>query len=347
LLDCCTINSKVYVSDEQWAQVLAPPGEKALTEDELIARYDLVIHMVTSAFSGHYEWGPGSNNPGRYHTPEQAKEQDGRCLQVFQAHPQLRVVPHFPHFDEKIGKVVEFVNDALHVEGLAGKRNRRPCRVTSLESLELMVSHPSTSASQVMTSFLDGALQHSVRRDAKVTSQAWLEKFRQHKSGNDLLDTQAKAESAGLAAESSAGGEGFAQEMPSSTINYERRSEVRPAGGTADSYLTRKVISQEEYYAALGRGCSQVVGSTAKWVLRFLEGANYYELFFFSRQGELLLDFPSDVAKHPDWIFFTEESMAAVSSTASAARTMDSGTPAKKRRVLRPHSTQEAAVMDC
>jgi len=304
-----------------------------------------VIHMVTSAFSGHYEWGPGSNNPGRYHTPEQAKEQDGRCLQVFQAHPQLRVVPHFPHFDEKIGKVVEFVNDALHVEGLAGKRSRRPCRVTSLESLELVVSHPSTSASQVTTNFLDGALQHSVRRDAKVSSQSWLARFRQHQSGNGLPGTKAKADSEGLAAVSAGGG--FAQEMSSSTINFERRSEVRPAGGTADSYLTRKVINQEEYYTARGRGCSQVVGSTEKWVLRFVEGVSYYELFFFGRQHELLLDFPSDVSKHADWICFTEESSAAVSSTASAARTMDSGTPAKKRRVLRPHSTQEAALMDC
>merc|ERR1719355_310970 len=60
LLDCCTLNSKVYVSDEQWQQVLNYPGKPVFTEEQLVNRYDLVIHMVTCALEGHYEWGPGS-----------------------------------------------------------------------------------------------------------------------------------------------------------------------------------------------------------------------------------------------------------------------------------------------
>merc|ERR1719231_2190331 len=102
LLDCCTLNSKVYLTDEQWKQVLTLPGHEQLTEQQLFARYDLVIHLVSCAFEGLYEWGPGSNNPGRYHSPEQAKDTDQRCLEVFRAHPQLRVVPHCSKFEDKI-----------------------------------------------------------------------------------------------------------------------------------------------------------------------------------------------------------------------------------------------------
>ncbi|CAE8635089.1 unnamed protein product, partial [Polarella glacialis] len=43
LLDCCTLNSKVYVSNEQWAKVLALPGKPTLQESGLFARYDLVV----------------------------------------------------------------------------------------------------------------------------------------------------------------------------------------------------------------------------------------------------------------------------------------------------------------
>jgi len=172
LLDCCTLNSKVYVSEEQWKQVLDFPGAKPVSEAELLARYDLVVHMVTCALSGHYEWGPGSNNPARYHTPEQANEQDGKCLQVFGSHPQLRVVPHCERFGDKIEKVVEFVNDALHVEGLIGKRRRRTVEIVDDKMLSDILERESTSASLVTSVFIDKEMHHSVRRRARIPTKS-------------------------------------------------------------------------------------------------------------------------------------------------------------------------------
>jgi len=105
LLDCCTLNSKIYVSDEQWAKVLTIGGGPPLKEEELLARYDMIIHMTTCAGEAQYEWGPDSNNPGRYHSPEQAKKIDERSLQVFAPHKHVCVVPYCPSLEDKIQQV--------------------------------------------------------------------------------------------------------------------------------------------------------------------------------------------------------------------------------------------------
>jgi len=61
-----------------------------------------VMHLSTCAKVGEYEWGPGSNNPGRYHTPEEAATLDKTCEDVYNGHKQLRMVPHCPKFEDKL-----------------------------------------------------------------------------------------------------------------------------------------------------------------------------------------------------------------------------------------------------
>ena len=63
LMDCCTLTGKVYGTDEQWQAVLALPGSPALAENDLFARYDVIVHLETGAIGpadGQYEWGPDS-----------------------------------------------------------------------------------------------------------------------------------------------------------------------------------------------------------------------------------------------------------------------------------------------
>ncbi|CAE8603293.1 unnamed protein product, partial [Polarella glacialis] len=86
---------------------------------------------------------------------------------------------------------------------------------------------------------------------------------------------------------------------------YERRSKVgaAPAGGASpdsseNSYLARRVISEEDYFLALqSRTASSRAGSTpsvTKLVLRFLDGTQYYELLFFLGRKDLILDFSAE-----------------------------------------------------
>lgn len=373
LLDCCTINSKVYTSDEQWEHVLDMPGKPKLTEEQLLNRYDLVIHMVTCALEGHYEWGPGSNNPGRYHNPDQAHEQDQRCLQVFGAHPQLRVVPHFPKFDDKIGKVVEFVNDALHVEGLAGRRKRRRCRVTSPDELAALAALPSTSCSLVTSTFLDEEMQHSVRRVATIPTDKWLEAFKRIGQAQEVDQSVAQEELGSIEALVTARSR-KQHGAPAAEVLYERRTKVQAPNEPSQSYLTRRVTKEEDYYNAV-ESCT-LSNAAAKLVLRFLQGSRYYELFFYVGHDDLVLDYseeasPTSGSSEPPLPTFLEltgtrdlerqdsatRALMRASSAASPTKRRSSGivpvsedaavreeSAPKRMRFLRAHSTEEAAL---
>jgi len=113
LLDACAMSGKVYVSAEQWKEVLAFPGKQSFTDDELFRRYNLVVHLVTSAYEeGCESW--WNNNPARWHTPEAAKEADEKCLNVFKPHHKQVIVPSCKTFDEKKERVLELIADFLH-----------------------------------------------------------------------------------------------------------------------------------------------------------------------------------------------------------------------------------------
>jgi hypothetical protein len=345
LLDCCTLNSKVYLTDEQWSQVLTLPGKPVFTEQMLFARYDLVLHLVSCAFEGHYDWGPGSSNPGRYHSPEEAKEHDKRSLNVFANHPQVRVVPHFTDFDGKMEKVLHFLNDALHIDGLCGKRRRQQVRVADSSALAAVVEQATTSSFLVTSAFLDEQMQQSLRRRATIPNQTWLDQFRSRSSR--LHDIEASRDA--------------------SDVLYERRSHVHmpcPTGGDDSSYLTRRIIKEEDYTTAL-----EIAGSkrtTVKMVLSFVINSCYYELFFFPHYEDPVLDLSDEIQTLPSWLeAITADPVSSAKVVPEKAvieedglqkkieafvptpmsATLD-GTSIKKRRVLRGFTTEEAAYGD-
>jgi hypothetical protein len=339
LLDCCTLNSKVYLTDEQWSQVLTLPGKPALTEQMLFARYDLVLHLVSCAFEGHYDWGPGSSNPGRYHSPEEAKEHDKRSLNVFANHPQVRVVPHFSDFDSKMEKVLHFLNDALHIDGLSGKRRRQQVRVADSSALSAVVEQATTSSFLVTSTFLDEQMQQSLRRRATIPNQTWLDKFRT--TSGRLEDIEVSRDA--------------------SDVIYERRSHVHmpcPTGGDDSSYLTRRIIKEDDYTTALGIAGSK--RTTVKMVLSFVIDSCYYELFFFPNYRDPVLDLSDEIQTLPAWLeaitadpVATTEALpdktvreqAAVPTPARSMAAPD-GTGVKRRRILKGFTTEEAAYGD-
>eukprot|EP00928_Gymnodinium_smaydae_P095947 TRINITY_DN8356_c0_g1_i1.p1 TRINITY_DN8356_c0_g1~~TRINITY_DN8356_c0_g1_i1.p1 ORF type:complete len:502 (-),score=124.41 TRINITY_DN8356_c0_g1_i1:96-1556(-) len=357
LLDCCSMNSKVYLSEEQFQQLMNLEGFPPLQEADLMARYDLVIHMKTVAYSknGGYEWGPGSNNPGRYHTPEQAKEFDERCLAVFSAHPQLRVVPHCGSFTDKIDKVLDFVNDGLHVDGLAGKRRRVPVSVQAAPFLDELVSQSSTSSFTVTTTFLDDQMQHSARRRVKVPAQSWLERYKRLQSDSTPDHPTLAVARPGLP-------------LLPADVAYERRSTVTSREEEPMTIMTRRVVHEEDYYAAIESAhAEEKVGASAedaagacrgvtatKHVLSFVVGSNYYELFFFASKPERLILDLGEQAPTPEGLeplsSSTEPVAARTPQRQSAAReeaaaaTATTERPAKRVRTLGRHTTEEAAL---
>ena len=83
LHDRGALDGSSFCSEEEWGRVLEKVGT---TENRLFERYDLVLHLASTAsdeeFEKFYQYGEGSNNPARFHNPQQAKLADRKSQQV-------------------------------------------------------------------------------------------------------------------------------------------------------------------------------------------------------------------------------------------------------------------------
>jgi hypothetical protein len=83
LHDRGALDGSSFCSEEEWVRVLAKEGT---TESLLLERYELVLHLASTASDEEYEtlyqYGEGSNNPARFHNPQQAKLADRKSKQV-------------------------------------------------------------------------------------------------------------------------------------------------------------------------------------------------------------------------------------------------------------------------
>eukprot|EP00929_Paragymnodinium_shiwhaense_P112479 TRINITY_DN80737_c0_g1_i1.p1 TRINITY_DN80737_c0_g1~~TRINITY_DN80737_c0_g1_i1.p1 ORF type:complete len:444 (+),score=104.13 TRINITY_DN80737_c0_g1_i1:71-1402(+) len=313
LMDRGVMDQKVFCSsDKIWSSALS---KNNVTEEQLLSRYDMVMHLGTCAKKGEYEWGPGSNNPGRYHSPDEAAKTDDRCKEVYEKHRQLRIVPHSQSFEDKVEQVMKYLEDALGVDGLAGKRQRVAVKVKSFPA-EILAS---SNAFVITSTYLDQALQLSVRRRRQVSVEQW-------QKGLDGTPIPPAAES-----------------QPADTFE-ERRSIP------ADSYLARRVLHEAEYLALAKRAPSSGV---EKHVLSFQVGPAHYELFYFQGMGgQLLLDCPAtqdaclgadaslpQTVHLPAWLEHEDSRMPSLEPVGKVAMSQK-----RTSRVLRKNSTEEAAI---
>ena len=99
--DRAVFDDKAYVSDEFFAAVLARFGK---TEEEMLAHYDAVLHLVSCAKGAEYAYNYG--NAARYESVEEARAMDDRTLLAWQGHPSVYVVDNAVDFEDKINRAV-------------------------------------------------------------------------------------------------------------------------------------------------------------------------------------------------------------------------------------------------
>ena len=92
------------------------PSNK-LEERGLLARYDLVLHLVTAA-DGAEEFYTTANNAARTETAAEARALDRRVAGCWKDHPNLRRVPNDGDFGHKLEAATDAVIDL--VSGGAG-----------------------------------------------------------------------------------------------------------------------------------------------------------------------------------------------------------------------------------
>merc|ERR1711920_1005005 len=233
------------------------------------------------------------------------------------------------------------VNDALHIEGLTGKRRRQACRVSVIGVLEDLLSHPATSSSVVTCVFLDGEqMTQSVRKHARMPGAAWAASFK-HSDGFCPASVASTCQQ-----------EGF----PILDVLYERRSQIIVDHSIKETCLTRKAITQDDYDVLVTS--SSHAPAVTKYILRFVIDAHYYELICFDGQDHFILDFSDENPCLPNWLELMESSNPICRDattpdkpaeplkrqarvTSDQERDSSSG---KRQRFLRSHSTEEAAL---
>eukprot|EP00658_Telonema_sp_P-2_P024955 TRINITY_DN20041_c0_g1_i1.p1 TRINITY_DN20041_c0_g1~~TRINITY_DN20041_c0_g1_i1.p1 ORF type:complete len:347 (-),score=113.14 TRINITY_DN20041_c0_g1_i1:487-1527(-) len=114
-----TIDNKGYCSPEVWDRsvkfVNKKDGTANVSEEYMVGRYDLVVHLVTSADGAEefYKFGWQTDDNGnkvyRSETPEQARELDAKMIEVWKDHPRHVVVKNGQGFKEKLNQASDAI----------------------------------------------------------------------------------------------------------------------------------------------------------------------------------------------------------------------------------------------
>ena len=109
LYDRALMDDKAYISDEEFAEVLARFDGR--TEASVLAGYDAVIHLVTCAKGAEFAYNLG--NEARTESLEYAREMDDRTLCAWSGHPNLQIIDNAYNFEEKINRAVREIYRVL------------------------------------------------------------------------------------------------------------------------------------------------------------------------------------------------------------------------------------------
>ncbi len=104
-IDRGIFDDKGYVSDEEFKEILSSFDMK---KEEINSRYDLVMHLVTSA-KGQEEAYTLSNNAARYESIEDARKVDDTILESWKDHPNRKIIANDVDFDQKLRRAIQTV----------------------------------------------------------------------------------------------------------------------------------------------------------------------------------------------------------------------------------------------
>ena len=167
LFDRALFDDKAYVSDEEFRQVLAHFG---LTEEQALAHYDTVLHLVSCAKGAEFAYNFG--NEARYETLEEARVKDDQTLRAWSQHPNLRVIDNSVDFEDKIVRGLHAVYDAI---GRPVSQVVWHKYLIALPTLKTLEDTYRAASIDMMQTYLTRANPNVVRR------------VRQQKNGGDYL----------------------------------------------------------------------------------------------------------------------------------------------------------------
>lgn len=108
LCDRGVMDNRAYVSQKEFNEVIA---RFDLTEKDILASYDAVIHLVSSSKGAEFAY--NYDNAARYETLEQAREKEDATLLCWRSHKHRVVIGNSYNFENKIRKAMNEVYTIL------------------------------------------------------------------------------------------------------------------------------------------------------------------------------------------------------------------------------------------
>lgn len=111
-IDRALLDNESYVGHEDYCKILK---DFDIKYEELNDRYDMVVHLVTSA-KGKEDAYSSSNNAARYENVEQARNIDDTALEAWKNHPNRVVIGNETDFEVKMRKAIQSIFEFLGEE---------------------------------------------------------------------------------------------------------------------------------------------------------------------------------------------------------------------------------------
>ena len=118
------MDNKAYIGDLDFSLILEDFSleiGKKIDECDIFNRYDMVIHLRTSAGNRGYNL---KNNKARYESESEAILLDERTMSVWSMHNNLHIVDSTVNFDDKVITVLDLINDFLMSDTLIRKKKK-------------------------------------------------------------------------------------------------------------------------------------------------------------------------------------------------------------------------------
>ena len=101
-----------YLPRDTWLEMLATMG---YSEAQFAQRYDLVIHLVSTAHGAEEIYiEQMANNPARTESPQEARQLDDKVLSCWASHPRVLRLDNSTGFEEKIAASGRGVLDMIN-----------------------------------------------------------------------------------------------------------------------------------------------------------------------------------------------------------------------------------------
>ena len=103
------LDNKAYINELEFNDLLYDLSlqvGKRINEKTILDRYDMVIHLVTSAYGSEYSL---ENNKARYENKNEAILLDKKTLLSWIVHDNLQIVDNYENFNDKVNKVLSLV----------------------------------------------------------------------------------------------------------------------------------------------------------------------------------------------------------------------------------------------